>query len=178
MLSEVRDLKADEVQLHSIRLRHKFRCLTAVAETQIAAPSIPEWLANVYPMIAREARQAGARLTGPPFARFHQMDDGLVKVEAGFPVDRIIPTRNGVHSSLLPEADAITTTHVGPYTRMEPAYAAVGGWLAEHQCEADGDPWEIYIAEPEAEPDTGAEPDDRPEPRWWLTELVQPCRPR
>jgi effector-binding domain-containing protein len=158
---------AGSVQMYSINLRHQYKCLTAVMRTNTQVEGIPAWLGNAYATIEAEANKRGARLTGPPFARFHRQDDGTFWVEAGFPVDRIIPTGNGVVASTLPEAETITTTHVGPYEELEPAYAAMGSWLAEHKCEAEGDPWEIYFSDPTEVPDMTK----------WRTEVVQPCRP-
>lgn len=136
-------------------------------QTNVGAAAIGTWLSVAYATIESESKKQGARLTGPPFARFHQLDDGEFVVEAGFPVDRIILARNGVRSSSLPETEMVTTTHVGPYTQMKSAYEAINAWLSDHRCEPTGDPWEIYFTDPVEVPDT----------EQWRTEVVQPCGP-
>ncbi|MCE5291495.1 MAG: GyrI-like domain-containing protein [Nocardiaceae bacterium] len=159
---------ADDVQMYSISLRHQYKCLTAVMQANVGADAIGQWLGGAYSRIEGETKKQGARLMGPPFARFHPLADGSIGVEAGFPVDRIVRKADGIRPSTLPETEMITTTHVGPYAEMKPVYDAMGSWLSEHQCEADGDPWEIYFTDPGEVPDA----------EQWRTAIVQPCRPR
>ncbi|OWY63184.1 hypothetical protein B7486_54480 [cyanobacterium TDX16] len=57
--------------------------------------------------------------------------------------------------------------HVGPYDQVEPAYRAAAEWVTEHGGTLDGDAWEVYLSDPDVEPD----------PATWRTEVVQPYRP-
>ena len=68
--------------------------------------------------------------------------------------------------SVLPRGPVAVTTHIGPYDAMEPAYAALASWVSDRGGEPTGDAWEIYLSDPEQQPDSSM----------WRTEIVQPYR--
>ena len=141
---------------------------TAACSTTLAVPEIPPWLARTYGAVAGALDTQGSRPVGPPFARFHPIPGERFEVEAGFPVAGAVAPRGDVRPSSLPGGAVATTMHVGPYDAMEPAYAALASWVAEHEGEIAGDAWEVYLSDPEQEPD----------PATWRTEIVQPYRSR
>ena len=46
--------------------------------------------------------------------------------------------------SWTPAGLIVTTTHYGPYGRLQQAHAAIRGWCAEQGCVPAGPSWEIY----------------------------------
>lgn len=137
---------------------------TAVASATMAVAEFGRWLGTTYQAVSDEAARQGVELTGPPFARYRRRDDGRFHVEAGFPVAAVIYAAHGVRASHLTGGPTATTTHTGPYDRMEPAYEAVAGWLRDNGAKPVDGAWEIYLSDPAAEPDPAA----------WRTEVVQP----
>jgi effector-binding domain-containing protein len=69
---------------------------------------------------------------------------------------------------VLPAGPVAVTVHIGPYDAMEPAYAALASWVSGRGGQLAGDPWEVYFSDPE----------QRPDPSTWRTEIVQPYRIR
>jgi effector-binding domain-containing protein len=141
---------------------------TAASSATLTVPEIPAWLATTYEAVARVLAGQGSRPAGPPFARYRQIPGEQFEAEAGFPVAAAIEREGDVHPSSLPGGTVATTMHVGPYDTMEPAYAALASWVAEHDGEPRGDAWEVYLSDPVEEPD----------PAIWRTEIVQPYRTR
>ena len=55
----------------------------------------------------------------------------------------------------LPECEAATTMHVGPYAQLPDAYAAVQRWMSsKHRKPAAGGMWEHYLDPPTVDPAT------------------------
>ncbi len=53
----------------------------------------------------------------------------------------------------MPACDVATALHVGPFDQIAAAYLAIGEWLQENGMQSDGAMWEIYLTDPESEPD-------------------------
>lgn len=139
----------------------------AVAEAALPVPEIGPWLAVTYGQVFSAMTRQGRPPTGPPFARYHHLEDDQFVVQAGFPVADPVEPDGDVHHAVLPGGQAATTIHVGPYDEIEPAYTALTSWVTEHGGEPAGDPWEVYYSDP----------DEQPDPATWRTEVVLPYRP-
>lgn len=141
---------------------------TAVIHGCLPASDIVDWVGPAFEQVLATVRAEGLRPTGPPFARYTAVPTpaGSFDVEAGIPVDRRLPSRQGttVQPSRLPAGRAAVTVHVGDYSGLVAAYEAIESWLAERSWRPSGAPWEGYLSEP----------DDQPED--WRTEIVQPFR--
>lgn len=139
---------------------------TAVMRATLPVDGIGPWLAQAFGGVIAALGAQGTEPAGPPFARFHRLDEGRFEVEAGFPATAPIDDAGAVIASSLPAGPAACTTHIGPYEDMEPAYAAIAEWMAARDLEPAGDPWEVYFSDPAAEPD----------PATWRTDVVAPYR--
>lgn len=137
---------------------------TAVCTGEVSVPEMGPWLSDAFGTVAQVLGQQGAGPAGPPFACFHAVADGVFAVEAGFPASRPVTDAGQVHASTLPGGPVAVTTFVGPYDDMGPAYDALQSWLDEHHLRARSDMWEVYLTDPETEPD----------PSRWRTEVVAP----
>jgi len=82
---------------------------------------------------------------GPPIARFHSVDEGVIEVEAGFPVAEQIAGTERVAAAELPRCTLATVIHEGPYDGLPEAHAHLADWLADQaDWRADGPAWEVY----------------------------------
>ncbi|GAA3794614.1 MULTISPECIES: GyrI-like domain-containing protein [Amycolatopsis] len=141
---------------------------TACATAHLTVDEIGPWISATYQAVMRTVAEQGSSLAGPPYGRYHQLDDRLLAVEAGFPVTTPITASGDVRPSALPGGPVATTIHIGSYDKMEPAYRALAEWIGEHGGEPAGDAWENYFSDPVSQPD----------PETWRTEIVQPYRDR
>lgn len=139
---------------------------TAVGRATVDVAEISDWLGATYGSVFNFLTSHGLAPVGPPFARYHFVAEGRCQAEAGFPVPEPIDGDGDVVPSVLPGGLAAVTLHVGPYEAMEPAYEAVVSWVGERGGETTGDAWEVYLTDPQEEPD----------PAKWKTEVVQPYR--
>ncbi len=139
---------------------------TAVADAALPVAEIGPWMAKAYHAVATALAAQGVDPVGPPFARYHRLEEDRTTIEAGFPVARAIDGVDDVRPSSLPGGPAATAMHVGPYEAMELTYDALLAWIRQHGGEPAGDAWEVYLSDPREEPD----------PATWRTEIVQPYR--
>ena len=106
----------------------------------------------------QSAGSQGIRFAGPPYAIYHHADstEAEVDVEVGVPVaDPVDPCGRVVNTEIAGGLVA-TTMHCGAYENVGPAYRALGEWVQEHGHEMAGPPREIYLTDPNAVPDPGA----------------------
>ncbi len=139
---------------------------TAVEFATLPVNEIGPWLGKVYADVAGYLGRKGAGPVGPPFARYHPVGDGTFEVEAGFVATTPVGGEDEIEPSDLPKGTVAVTVHVGPFDAMVPAYEALTAWVAAQGGTPAGDPWEIYLTDPMAEPD----------PARWRTEVVMPYR--
>jgi len=90
----------------------------------------------------------GGELAGPPFGRYHAMDEEGFEVEAGLPVSKPLAAKGEIKPSQLPGGTVATLIHVGPYERLGEAHAALEQWLEKNSKKPAGPVWESYITEP------------------------------
>lgn len=140
---------------------------TAVMTATLAVADIGAWLGTALEATARAAAVQGIAITGPPFARYEMLGGERFEVEAGFPTDRAVAADGDVHPSDLPGGPAAHATHVGPYDAMEAAYQALYRWIGANGGTPSGAPWEVYLTDPNEEPD----------PSGWRTEVFAPYAP-
>lgn len=117
---------------------------TLVVRGQVSPTELGDFLGSGFAQVAEVAREDGMSIGGPPFARFHPVDDGW-DVEAGFPVGGMLLGQAQVKASRLPGGPVLRTVHVGAYTDTERAHQALQDWAEEHDLEPNGDPWEVYL---------------------------------
>jgi len=156
------------VTTYEIESRNLAEQDTAVEYTTLAVTEIGPWLGKAFGEVASYLARKGAGPAGMPFARYHPTSDNRFDVEAGFPASTPTGGEGEVEPSDLPGGLAAVTVHIGPYDAMEPAYEALRTWVQTHGGEPVGDAWEVYLSDPNADPD----------PSTWRTEVVQPYKPR
>lgn len=131
-------------------------------------PFVGEAFGEVMAALGRQ----GLAPAGPPFVRYAMGgDDGMdaggqaaeFGVTAGFPCTAPVAAEGRVVPVTLRGGSAVVALHVGPWTGLGEAYAAVAAWMEEQGLTADGDPWETYL--------------DGPEVVEHRTVLHSPCRP-
>jgi effector-binding domain-containing protein len=120
--------------------------------TRAAVQDLPRVFGEAYEAIEQYLGELEEPPAGPPFAAYHNLDMQNLDVEIGFPVVQVLPGRGDVQAGRLPEGKVATCLYTGPYSDMEPAYAALSQWIEENGYEAAGVAYEIYLSDPEKTP--------------------------
>ena len=111
-------------------------------------------------------QQSGQEPVGMPFARYYSMDGHTVELECGMPVASPIEGAGRVTAGELPAATVVTVTHVGPYDALPRTWSSLTEWMGSQGLQPAGAPWEVYVTDPGAEPDSSK----------WRTEIFFPVR--
>ena len=139
---------------------------TAVELATLSVHELGPWLKKAFGEVATYLERKGAGPVGMPFARYHRVAGDQFEVEAGFVATTPVAGEGEVEPSDLPKGPAAVTLHVGSYGTIAHAYEALADWVRAQGGEPVGDPWELYLSDPEGDED----------PASWRTEIVQPYR--
>ena len=136
-----------------------------VVRDKVKLEEISKWMGEALGEVAGFLAVLRREPTGPPFTRYFSMN-GEFDLEAGFPVRTEVSGVGRTEASELPACRAVMTMHVGPYETLHEAHEALQGWAAGHNYEANGAPWEVYVTDPNEQPD----------PSTRRTEVVRPYK--
>jgi effector-binding domain-containing protein len=136
----------------------------ASIRVQCKPAEISATLAVLLPEVMAHLTATGARMTGPPFSRYHAFGDDSVDLEAGIPVAQPIAEKGRVKNGELPGGKVVTAVHFGPYEKLGAAHAALRKHLDQHELKSRGGPWEVYWTDPGMVPDSSK----------WRTQLFAP----
>ena len=103
----------------------------------------------------------GTPPTHEPFAYYPTTPSATIEVEAGFAVDEPIAPSGEVVPSQLPGGTVVGGIHIGPYEKLAETYTAMGDWAATQGLTLSGPMWEVYLSDPQQEPDAST----------WRTEI-------
>lgn len=102
---------------------------------------------------------------GPAMGRFRPTDEAEFDVEAGFYVDQVADSGDGVEFIAIPGGRAAVVTHVGPYEGLPAAYEAIGAWAKEQGIELGETMSEDYWSDPSRTPSSE-----------WRTDVIWPLK--
>lgn len=92
--------------------------------------------------------------TGPPFTVYYSWNpEGLTKFACGIPIEKRTWGWKQYTYLELPEGQAAVITHWGTYGSEKP-WLALDKYLKDNNLQLSGAPWEIYLSDPNTEPDT------------------------
>jgi len=140
---------------------------TLTIRTRTAVQDLPQVLGEAYQAIEEYLGELKEQPAGPPFTAYYNMDMQNLDVEIGFPVPRELSGRGAIQAGHLPEGKIATSLYTGPYSDMEPAYAALSEWIEEHGYEPTGVAYEFYLTDPDEAP-----------PEEWQTQIAFPLKRR
>ncbi len=136
----------------------------ASVRLKVRSADISATLAGIYPEIMGHLYAEGAKITGPPFSRYHSFSGDEIDLEAGLPIAEPVAEKGRVKMGQLPGGRTVIGWHVGPYDRLMGAHEALKAWLDGQNLKPRGGPWEIYWTDPGVVPD----------PAKWRTQLFLP----
>lgn len=136
----------------------------ASIRTKCKPDQVSATLAVLLPEVMAHLNATGAKMSGPPFSRYHTVKDGEIDIEAGIPVTKPIEPKGRVANSELPAGRTASAWHIGPYEKLGQAHAALRAWVAAQKATPRGGAYEVYWTDPGMVPD----------PAKWRTQLFQP----
>ncbi len=123
----------------------------AVVRVEGPVADLPRLLGEAFELTASAIQASGARIAGPPFARYLTFGPEM-SAEAGFPFDGDLTPTERVSRTTLPGGQAARATHVGPYDEIAETWEAIQVWIEAQGLAVRSTPWESYLTQPGAEP--------------------------
>ena len=148
----IEDIRVEEAQ--------GFAMLSVRKET--STDNLGAMLAESYGSIVSYITANKLDMTAPPFAIYHswpEEDGGMADVEAAIPIGTPNAGDDIVKGSLFPTGMVVRANYYGPYEASDQGHMAIHAWAEQNGHMLDDSPWEIYVTDPESEPD----------PAKWLT---------
>jgi effector-binding domain-containing protein len=110
-------------------------------------------LGELFPRLIDCVINSGIEMLGPPYSKYYSWDpEGETEMEAGVPVSGKAECE-GVEYIELPACKVVTCMHIGPYEKIGPVYDAIQEYIKENGMKINGAVWEVYITDPNSEPD-------------------------
>ncbi|MGZ5279923.1 MAG: GyrI-like domain-containing protein [Pseudobdellovibrionaceae bacterium] len=125
-----------------------------VIKGKINVEQAGEAIGEILGKIGTHLEQKQISPTGAPFTRTFNFENGVLEFEAGFPVPKGTLGEGEIHATELPKSKVATTIHIGSQEKSEEAYQALHSWMEANNANAAGAPWEMYLTDPAATPET------------------------
>lgn len=109
---------------------------------------------------------SGQSPAGMPFSIYYSMPGETVEFECAMPVASPMAGTDRIRPGELPSGTVATVTHLGPYENLPRTWMAITQWVQDQGLEHAGAPWEVYVTDPGAEPDSSK----------WRTDIFIPVR--
>ena len=134
--------------------------------THAKMQDLPSLMGSLFGEVFGYIAQRGQQPVGMPFSRYHSMDRESVDMECGLPVSSAQDGTARIQASELPGGVVATVIHKGPYEGLPQTWSALFEWMGGQGLRPAGAPWEVYLTDPGAEPDSSQ----------WRTQIFFPVQ--
>lgn len=123
-------------------------------------------MGKMYGELMGALQKSKVELAGHPFCLFPKYSEESMDMVCALPVgeNAKVPAKYKVMQN--PGGKAVKAVHTGAYEKLETTHNEINKYLAFKKMEISGAPWEVYITDPAAEPDTAK----------WITEVYYPVK--
>ena len=111
-------------------------------------------MGKLFPRIMGYITKIGAKPAGMPLALYHHFGSDGVDMECAIPMAHPVEGSGDIVTGNTPSGKVAVATYIGPYTRLMEAYDALEEWMKAEGLTPNGPPWEVYVTDPGAEPDS------------------------
>ncbi|MBN2524628.1 MAG: SRPBCC family protein [Bacteroidales bacterium] len=113
-----------------------------------------EKMSMIYNQLTGYLERRELHPTGAAFTLYYARDpNGLTKFACGFPIEKRTWGWKQYNYLELPGGKVAMITHWGSYGSEKP-WIVLDQYLKDHNLQISGEPWEVYLSDPETEPDT------------------------
>jgi len=127
---------------------------------------IGEEMGSMYGELMTYIEKNKYKVSGVPIAIYHEWSFEMNDIECGIPVEGSVKSTKNISISKSYEGKVVTAIHIGSYDKVTPVWMAIDKYIKDNKLEENGAPWEEYITDPQAEPDSTK----------WQTKLYQPIK--
>jgi effector-binding domain-containing protein len=137
---------------------------TAVIHLRCRPEDISTTMGEGFGRVFAAVGKAGVVPAGPVFARYFEFGAEAVDFECGVTVTTRFPGDGDVQPGELGGGVAAVGLHIGPYDTLHQTYSQLQSWMVSQGRRPASSMWEVYLTDPEEEPDAAR----------WRTEVYWP----
>jgi len=126
---------------------------TISIRTRSAVGALPQVLGKAFDSLMGYLSETGTEPAFAPYVGYFNMDMQDLDIEVGFPVAQTLPGNNEVKPGEIPAGKQVSCLYTGPYSKIEPAYAAITEWVSANGYIATGICYEFYLNDPVTTPE-------------------------
>ncbi len=116
--------------------------------------------------LGRLMQYGGQNMVGPPFSIWHEYVGPTFVFDTGIPVAKPMKGADDIRSVKTYGGKVVKAVHTGSYETTQYSWEAMDAFIKENSLQSNGDPYEVYLTDPMAEPD----------PAKYVTELYWPIK--
>ncbi|WP_319230981.1 GyrI-like domain-containing protein [Draconibacterium orientale] len=121
-------------------------------------------MSEMYSEISKFLAQKEIEMAGMPFSMYHLMDEEYIDFECGIPIEAANEGNRTVKVAVFPATTCACLDFYGDYGNLQEGHIAVQKWVEAHGFNLASAPMEIYLTDPQQEPD----------PAKWITRICYP----
>ena len=126
---------------------------------------IGDKMLELYTELESYMLEAGIEISGPPYAVYYNWDTAaLIVFEAGFPVLAKVEGKDRMFFTETPGGNVVTAYNYGNYNSIGEIHTKIHEYINKNAIVMMGYPWEVYLTDPNSEPDTSK----------WVTQILYP----
>ncbi len=107
-----------------------------------------------------------ASQAGPPMAIYYQYKNDTMVFQAIVPSTKKHKQKENIKSFQLNGGEVVVGYYYGSFENIGQAHSAINKWIIDNKLQLNGAPWEVYVTDPNKEPDS----------KKWLTEVYYPIK--
>lgn len=118
----------------------------------------------MYKQISDFVQKNNLSITDMPLAIYHSINEDNMEIECGIPVNEPFESKAGIICGKRAAGKYAFAIHVGSYETLEKTHTTIQKWISDHGFSISGGPIEVYLTDPQSEPNPGK----------WVTNIYYP----
>jgi effector-binding domain-containing protein len=127
---------------------------TLAVRTRAAAKDLPAIVGKFFGTVYQYLLEIGEQPVDAAYTAYFNMDPNDLDMDIGFLVAKPLPGRGDVHAGEIPGGKQVSYMYKGPYSQMEPVYAAMMEWMTANNYVPTGTAYELYYNDPSQVPES------------------------
>ena len=124
----------------------------ASVREKISFNDVSSRMGEMYQTVSTFVAGTTAKISGPPVAIYHEMNNDTIDLECGYPVSELLLPEEPVQTGIFQSAKCAVIDYFGSYENLEEAHSAIQQWIEKHRFRISGPPVEQYLTGEAAAP--------------------------
>jgi len=133
---------------------------------EVRLENIEDQMGSMYGQLTSFIGSHDLSMTDMPYSIYHRIDNGIVDLEAGIPVNEVAVPDKDVRTGTMKSKRYAHADHIGSFESLEKTHSFIQSWLTKRNFSISDGPMERYFTDPQSEQDTSK----------WITAIYYPVK--